>query len=185
MQGAAEIGRFVAGRDGRCDGAGDQVVSFEGAQGLGEQLLADADQPARQFRIVQRTGRTGARVGRLRRPVAAQRGHDLVRPTCPRFVPAVYGSGRQQKGVVFGLGLCALLGCCRRCHRPSANPRGALRTSKCLLPPPGVRLPGPRNRCLVREFTPKLLPYLFRGTAGPRKRACRMVAFRTPVITVH
>ena len=39
----AERGEFVVDpdRDGRGDGAGDQAVAFEPAQGLGEHLLAD------------------------------------------------------------------------------------------------------------------------------------------------
>jgi len=50
VQGETEVGERVGDRDGhgRCRSPGDQAVTLQGAQCLGEHLLADAGQQAQQ-----------------------------------------------------------------------------------------------------------------------------------------
>jgi len=67
VQGETEVGERVGDRDGhgRCRSPGDQAVTLQGAQCLGEHLLADAGQQAQQ-RILIRMARNSQ--GRLHHP---------------------------------------------------------------------------------------------------------------------
>ena len=136
LEGQTEVGQLVGDRDrhGRRHGAGDQAVALEGAQRLGEHLLADPRQPARQLGVAHRSRLAdvvlaGVAGHRCRvRPAPA-------RPTCRRSGRAAGGWGTRPGTTSYSAFACArfwaavIVGIDR-----SFLPSGGLRTSRCLLP---------------------------------------------------
>ena len=130
-QRVAEVGQRVvdADRDGRRHGAGDQAVALQGAQGLGQHLLADPGQLPGQLGEPQRA------VGERR----DHQGHPLVGDPVEHQPARAVGEER----VELLLRALALL---RRGH---GRHRGLLRTSGCL---PYFKVPASRWEATRRSY---------------------------------